>query len=98
MAIGSRLKSLARLGRTGQHSARAAGDERIHAGRLTSHRRSVERARKEATHGRFEQKVVIALGVERRVKVDEVNGFIFDVLAEHLQMVAKEKLVHGTGE
>src|ERR1039457_6422514 len=44
--------------------------------------------------GRFEQEIVVALGVERRVEVDEVNGFVLEVLAEHLQVVAEEKLVH----
>ena len=44
--------------------------------------------------GRFEEEIVVALGIERWVEVDEVNGFIFDVLAEHQQIVAEVELVH----
>ena len=46
------------------------------------------------TNGRFEEEVVVALGIERRVEVDEVNGFVLDVLAEHHQVVAEEELIH----
>jgi hypothetical protein len=40
-----------------------------------------------------EEHVVGGVGVEGRVKVDQVNGFVFDVLPEHVQVVAEEKQV-----
>ena len=44
--------------------------------------------------GRFEQEIVVALGIERRVEVDEVNGFGREALAQDVKIVAKEKLIH----
>jgi hypothetical protein len=44
--------------------------------------------------GRFEEQIVIALGIERRVEIDEVNGFVRKVLAEDLEIVAVKELVH----
>ena len=38
--------------------------------------------------GLLEQHVVGAVGVEGRVQVDEVNGVVGDVLAQHLHVVA----------
>jgi hypothetical protein len=32
--------------------------------------------------------------VERRVKVDEIDTLIFDMLPQHVEVVAKEELVH----
>ena len=46
------------------------------------------------TLGRFEEEIVVALRIERRVEVDEVNGFVREVLAEDVEVVAVEKLVH----
>ena len=43
---------------------------------------------------RVEEEIVVALGIERRVEVDEVNGFIREVLAKDVEVVAVEKLVH----
>ena len=43
---------------------------------------------------RFEQEVVVALGVERRVEVDEVHGFVRDGVAQDVEIVAEEELVH----
>jgi hypothetical protein len=40
--------------------------------------------------------VVIALGVEGRIDVAEVNGLVLDLLAEHRQVVAVVKPVHGS--
>lgn len=45
--------------------------------------------------GRFEEEIVVALGVERRIEVDEVNGFGRKVLAHHLKVVAEVELVHA---
>ena len=44
--------------------------------------------------GRFEQEIVVALGVERRIKVDQVNGFVREVVAQDVKVVAEEKLIH----
>ena len=45
--------------------------------------------------GRFEQEIVVALGIERRVEVDEVNGFVLDVFLEDVEIVAEEELIHA---
>ena len=45
--------------------------------------------------GRFEQEIVVALGVERRVEIDEVNSLVLNVLTQHLKVVAEVKLVHA---
>ena len=47
--------------------------------------------------GRFEQEIVVALGIERRVEVDEVNGFVREVVAQDVEVVAEVKLVHPRG-
>jgi hypothetical protein len=44
--------------------------------------------------GRFEEQIVVALGIERRVEIDEVNGFVRKMLAEDLEIVAVIELVH----
>ena len=44
--------------------------------------------------GRFEEEIVVALGIERRIQVDEINGFVRNVLAQNLEIVAVIKLVH----
>jgi hypothetical protein len=44
---------------------------------------------------RFEEQVVVALGIERRVEIDEVNGCVRNVLAEDLEIVAVIELVHA---
>ena len=36
----------------------------------------------------------VALGIERRVEVNEVNGFAGDMLAQHVEVVAVVELVH----
>ena len=46
---------------------------------------------------RFEEQIVVALGIERRVEIDEVNGFVRNVLAEDLEIVAVIELVHWRG-
>ena len=33
---------------------------------------------------RFEQQVVIALGIERRIEIDQIHRFVGDVLTEYL--------------
>jgi hypothetical protein len=43
---------------------------------------------------RFEEQIVVVLGIERRVEINEVNGFVRNVLAEGLEIVAVIKLVH----
>ena len=45
--------------------------------------------------GRFEQAIVVGRGIERRVEVDEVNGFGREVVAQDVEIVAEEKLVHA---
>lgn len=45
--------------------------------------------------GRFEQEIVVALGIERRVEVDEVNRFGRNVVAEDVKVVAVIELIHG---
>jgi hypothetical protein len=34
------------------------------------------------------------LAIEGQVKVDEVNAFVLDVLAEDIEVITKEQLVH----
>lgn len=46
---------------------------------------------------RFEQDVVGAVGVEWRVEVDQVDGFIAHVVAQDLQVVAVEEGVAAGG-
>lgn len=36
----------------------------------------------------FEQYVVRMVGIERRVKIDQVNAFIWDILAKKIQVIA----------
>ena len=45
--------------------------------------------------GRFEEEIVVALGIKRRVEIDEVNGFGRDVVTQDVQVVAIVKGVHG---
>jgi len=45
--------------------------------------------------GRLEQEIVVALGVERRGEVDGVNGFRCEVVADHIQIIPEEKLIHA---
>ena len=45
--------------------------------------------------GRFEEEIVVALGVKRRVQIDEVHRFRRDVLAEDSEVVAVVKGVHA---
>lgn len=45
--------------------------------------------------GRFEQEIVVALGIEWRVEVDEINGLGRDVVAEDVEVVAIVELIHG---
>ena len=44
--------------------------------------------------GRFEEEIVVALGIERRVEVDEVNGFSREVVAQDVEVVAEIELIH----
>ena len=44
--------------------------------------------------GGFEEEVVIALGVEGRVEIDEVNRLVLDVLAQDVEVVAVVELAH----
>ena len=48
--------------------------------------------------GRFEEEIVVALGVERRVEVDEVHGLVREVFAEHSEVVAVVKGIHARRE
>lgn len=43
-----------------------------------------------------EEDVVVLVAFERRVEVDEVDGFVFDVAAENVEIVTVIKLVHGS--
>ena len=45
--------------------------------------------------GRFEEEIVVALGIERRGEVNEVNGFGREVVAEDVEIVAVVKRVHA---
>ncbi len=45
--------------------------------------------------GRFEEEIIVALGIERRVKVDQVNGFGCDALAQDIQVITEVELVHA---
>jgi hypothetical protein len=47
---------------------------------------------------RLEQEIVVALGVERRVEVDEVNAFGREVLAQDLKIVDEIELIHVAGK
>lgn len=42
-----------------------------------------------------EEDVVVLIAFERRVEINEVDGFVFDVKAENVEIVAVIKLVHG---
>jgi hypothetical protein len=44
--------------------------------------------------GRLEEDVVVGVGVERRVEIDQVDALVRNVLAQHLQIVAIVKLAH----
>jgi len=37
---------------------------------------------------RSEQDVVISVAVERRVEVDEINGFVLDMPSQHVEVVS----------
>ncbi len=43
-----------------------------------------------------EEDVVVLIAFERRVEIDEVDGFVLDVAAENVEIVAVIKLVHGS--
>ena len=42
-----------------------------------------------------EEYVVILIRLEGRIEVDQVNGFVFDVAAEDVEVVAVVESVHG---
>lgn len=42
-----------------------------------------------------EEDVAVLIAFERRVEIDEVDGFVLDVAAENVEIVAVIKLVHG---
>ena len=42
-----------------------------------------------------EQDVVAGVAVERGIKVDEIDGLVCDVTAQHVEIVAVIQLVHG---
>ena len=42
----------------------------------------------------LEEGVVIRVGLERRIEIDEVHGFVFVVVAENRQVVAVIKRAH----
>ena len=45
---------------------------------------------------RLEQHIVSGFGVERRIEIDQIDAFVGDVFAQHLEIVAIEQLVgHG---
>ena len=44
--------------------------------------------------GRFEIDVVDALRIERRVEIDQVNGFVRDVFVQDVEIVAVVEGVH----
>jgi len=37
--------------------------------------------------GRFKEEIVVAFGVERQIEVNEIDGLVFDVLAENVEVV-----------
>ena len=43
----------------------------------------------------LEQHVVIAVGIERRVQIDQVNRLVLDVVPQDIQIVAVVESVHG---
>jgi len=43
---------------------------------------------------RFEEHGIIALGIKRRVEINEVDRFIRNVLAENIEVVAEIEFVH----
>ena len=43
----------------------------------------------------FEQDLIIAVAIERRVQIDEVDGLVLDVIPQDVQIVAVVKGVHG---
>lgn len=47
--------------------------------------------------GRFEEQVVVPLAVEGRVEVDQVNGFVWEVVTEDVEVVAEVEGGHGGG-
>ena len=46
--------------------------------------------------GRLEQEIVVALGIERRVEIDQIHAVIWKrgAVAQHVEVVAKVKPVH----
>ena len=45
--------------------------------------------------GAFEKQVVVALGVEPRVQIDQIDAFRGNRIPEHVEVVAVIELVHG---
>ena len=44
----------------------------------------------------FEQEIVIAFGVKRRIEINEINGFGREMVAEDVKIIPEEKLIHPT--
>ena len=45
--------------------------------------------------GRFEQQVVVALGIERRIEINQIDRFIRNVIAQNIEVIAVVEFVHG---
>ena len=43
----------------------------------------------------FEQHVVILIGLEGRIKVDEIHRLVLDIAAENVKVIAVVESVHG---
>jgi hypothetical protein len=44
----------------------------------------------------FEEKVVIALGVKRRIEIDKVNGLTRDMLTHNVEIIPEVEFLHDT--
>ena len=41
------------------------------------------------------QHVVITITIKRRIEIDEIDGLVFDVVPQYLEIIAVVKSVHG---
>jgi hypothetical protein len=44
---------------------------------------------------RLEQQIVIALGIKRRVEINQIDALVFDLVAENVKVVPVIQRVHG---
>jgi hypothetical protein len=48
--------------------------------------------------GRFEKHIVICIRVEGRIKINQIDAFIFDLISENRKIVAKKERINSGSE